>query len=405
MSKIKIWSLLLTIVVSVAHLNAMSHGKVTSDSMAKLLLYVSTAPIGTGSGLDKGNAADFLDDSFWNKVNTFLQKDAVEVIFLKGNYSKAYTKKPFTLKGMGNDKNQLTISGIRGETIFEAIVLSDSDVQKGVMFDIVNSSNILVRNFSFTGDGKLGYGLRITSTKGGLTRNITISDCTWTDMRGIVYGATGVHQKGTQYVTYKNCTFKRVGIDSHSHHIYNAYNPSHIYVLDSHFEDCTGDYVRFRDSTDYCVVTGSTFLRNRDFPPYPFISMPNFNKTRAESFASNYAFIDNDFRNNGDNLITNAIVLHHYGFDRPGYNYLLTKEEGLILSEGLAADKKRVLNTNFGIEPERIRVDNNRFSEKIKNKVAVGSFARYGAVSKGWEGFGDIYETIKVSSIPFGWEK
>src|SRR5690606_7071211 len=252
--------------------------------------------------------------------------------------------------------------------------------------------------------GKVGYALRITSNSGKETKNILVKNCVWTDMRGIIYGTTGVHQKNTKNVTYLNCVFKRVGIDSHSHHIYNAYNPSHIYVIDSHFEDCTGDFVRFRDSTDYCVVSGSKFVRNQEFRPYPFISMPNFNKKRAESFASNYAFFNNEFINNGDNEVRNAIALHHYGFNRPGFNYLLTAEEGNILTKGSDSEKRKLLLDNFGINPDLIRVHNNRFSGKIKNKVAVGSYPAYGAESKGWKGFGDIYRIIKDTDIPFNWE-
>lgn len=366
-------------------------------------LFVSYKQMGTGTGDSKSNAADFLSSSFWKEVNNQLKEQPVKVTFLEGNYSRTFTQKPLKIEGMGNPEHLLSLEGIPEKTWFTADPKEFSE-ERSVLVDIVNSQNIQVRNFSFKGDGKLGYALRITSTKGNETKNILINNCLWTDMRGIVYGTTGVHQKGTKNVTYKNCTFKRVGIDSHSHHIYNAYNPSYIYVIDSHFEDCTGDYVRFRDSTDYCVVKGSKFVRNKDFPSYPFISMPNFNKVRAESFASNYAFFDNDFINNGDNVIVNAIVLHHYGHNRPGFNYLLTKEEGNVLTRGTAAEKKKLLSENFGIDTDRIRVYNNRYSNNIKNKVAVGSFPNYGAESKGWKGFGDIYATVKNTDVPFKWE-
>jgi len=366
-------------------------------------LYVSYKQIGAGTGDSKVNAADFLDDSFWKGINKQLEKQSVKVVFLEGNYQRTFTQKPLKIEGLGNPKHLLILEGVPDKTWFTADP-NEFSGERSVLVDIVNSQNLQISNFSFKGNGKLGYALRITSTKGNETKNILVNDCLWTDMRGIIYGTTGVHQKGTKNVTYKNCTFKRVGIDSHSHHIYNAYNPSYIYVIDSHFEDCTGDYVRFRDSTDYCVVKGSKFVRNKDFPSYPFISMPNFNKVRAESFASNYAFYDNDFINNGDNVIVNAIVLHHYGHNRPGFNYLLTKEEGNVLTKGTAVEKKKLLAENFGIDTDRIRVYNNRYSNNIQNKVAVGSFPTYGAESKGWKGFGDIYSTVKETGVPFKWE-
>lgn len=365
--------------------------------------YVSYEKIGKGTGDSKEDAADFLNTSFWEKVNASLKKQPVKVSFLEGDYKRAFTHKPLTLKEIGNPENTLVLEGIEGKTIFSANP-SEYAETRSVMVDIVNSQNIEINNFAFTGNGKVGYALRITSNSDKETKNILVKNCSWTDMRGIIYGTTGVHQKNTKYVTYLNCVFKRVGIDSHSHHIYNAYNPSHIYVINSHFEDCTGDYVRFRDSTDNCVVSGSKFVRNNDFPTYPFISMPNFNKARAESFASNYAFFNNDFINNGDKELVNGIVLHHYGFNRPGFNYLLTPEEGRILEKGSDTEKRQLLLNNFGIKPDLIRVYNNRYSGKIKNKVAVGSFPAYGAESKGWKGFGDIYNIVKNSNIPFKWE-
>lgn len=368
-----------------------------------LLQYVSYEKKGKGTGNSKEDAADFLNTSFWAQINKLLEKQPIKVVFLEGDYKRAYTERHLSLREMGHPEHLLTIEGIPEKTIFTVDPSVNID-QRGVLMDVVNSQNIKLRHLSFTGNGKLGYALRITSNSGKETKNILVEECAWTDMRGIIYGTTGVHQKNTKNVTYLNCTFKRVGIDSHSHHIYNAYNPSHIYVIDSHFEDCTGDFVRFRDSTDYCVVRGSKFIRNKEFRQYPFISMPNFNKKRTESFASNYAIFDNEFINNGDDEVRNAIALHHYGFDRPGFNYLLTPEEGDILTKGPYTEKKKLLLNNFGINPDLIRVHNNSFSGKIRNKVAVGSFPQYGAESKGWKGFGDIYNIVKSTDTPFEWE-
>lgn len=366
--------------------------------------YVSFQQVGAGTGKSQDNAADFLNTAFWGKVNQALKKHSVKVVFLEGNYRRAFTEKTFRLTDMGHPKYMLVLEGIKGKTVFTADP-NEYKETRDILFDILDSQNIQVNNFSFTGNGKVGYALRIRATKGKETKNILVKDCVWTDMRGIIYGTTGVHNKGTSYVTYLNCIFKRVGIDSHSHHIYNSYGASHIYVIDSHFEDCTGDYVRYRDHTDYCVVRGSKFVRNNDFPPYPFISMPNFNRKRTESFGTNYAFYDNEFINNGEKEIRNGIVFHHYGHNRSGFNYLLSVEEGEILGTGADAEKKQLLIKNFGINPELTRVHNNRFSGKIKDQVAVGSFNNYGAEFKGWKGFGDITTVVKDSGVPFAWEK
>ena len=57
---------------------------------------------------------------------------------------------------------------------------------------------------------------------------------------------------------------------------YNAYDPKHIRFVDCHFEDCAGDYVRFRDGTDFGVVVGCTFKSTGNYRNVnmPFISKP-----------------------------------------------------------------------------------------------------------------------------------
>src|SRR5690606_21554756 len=185
MKKVKIWSLFLVMMGTCMLYGKNKESIVTvADIQEKVLLYVSFKQIGTGTGKDEANAADFLNGTFWNSVNVHLQKKPVEVIFLPGNYSRAYTQKPLTLQGIGNEKNQLTISGVADRTIFEAVVSGNPDKMKGVMVDVVDSQHILIKNLSFTGNGKLGYALRIRSTKGQETKNIIVSDCTWLDMRG-----------------------------------------------------------------------------------------------------------------------------------------------------------------------------------------------------------------------------
>jgi hypothetical protein len=354
---------------------------------AAVVRYVSPAAAGDGRGGSAANAADFLDAKFWSEVQNALKKESVTVKFIAGDYVRAYTEKPLILDKMGNPNNILVLEGEPLRTVF---TVPEGKAEKPVIIDVKNSENIQILNFSFTGSGKLGYALRITSTGNGITKNILVKDCQWTDMRGIIYGATGAHQKGTSDITYKNCTFKRVGIDSHSHFMYHAYSSSNITVLDSYFEDCTGDYVRFRANCDYGTVKGSTFVRNEKFPVYPFISVPLFNNVDPgdETFATNYTFTGNKFKNT-----KNAIAFHHYGFDPAGYNYLLNEQEGNILTTGTDEQKRNLLLNNFKINLDRVKVAKNTYSE-ITSKVVVGSFPNYGAKTRGWKGWADISSLI-----------
>jgi hypothetical protein len=355
---------------------------------ATIVKYVAPAPSGNASGNSAANVADFLDVKFWSEVQSALKKDQVTVKFMGGDYVRAYTERPLVLDKMGNAKNLLFLEGDKDNTLFTAPL---GYPKKGVLIDVKNSENIMIKNFRFTGNGSLGYALRITSTTGNTTKNIGVEDCTWTDMRGIIFGTTGVHQKGTSNVTYKNCTFKRVGVDSHSHFMYHSYHSSDINVLNCYFEDCTGDYVRFRANCDRGIVKGSTFVRTKDFPVYPFISIPLFNNVDPgdETFATNYVFTGNSFKNT-----KNAIAFHHYGFDPKGYNYLLTAEEGKILTTGTDEQKRSIVLNNFKVDLEKVKVGNNKY-EEITSRVVFGSFPNYGAQSKGWKGWADISSLIK----------
>ncbi|WP_300598393.1 right-handed parallel beta-helix repeat-containing protein [Niabella sp.] len=345
--------------------------------------YAAPGKQGDGSGLTAGQAADFLDAGFWTGIQSLLQKEAVTVKFSGGDYRRAYTEKAWILAEMGNERNRLILEGEAGQTVFTVPV---GYQQQPVLILIRNTRNLVIRNFSFTGNGKLGYALQITSGKEGTTRDIRIENCSWTDMRGIIYGATGAHQPGTAAITYKGCRFKRVGIDSHSHFMYHAHHASNIQVTDCYFEDATGDYVRFRDHCDYGSVTNSTFVRTGMFPAYPFISVPLFNDIDPgdETFATHYTFTGNRFRNT-----RYAIAFHHYGFDPAGKHYLLSAAEGAILDNGQPAEKKKLLLQQFGIRTDAIKIRNN-INEQITGRVVMGSFPRYGAASKGWSGWGDI---------------
>lgn len=377
----------------------------TANTLAVVYHYVSPTKQGDGSGRNPQNAADFLSTTIWNTINQQLTNQPVCVKFAEGSYTRAFTEKPLILNGIGNVQHQLTLEGLPNKTVFDAP--DNLSLKKGVLIDIKNSQNIHIKNISFTGNGSLGYALRITSDKDKKTTNIRVENCQWHDMRGVIYGAAGAHQKGTSHVTFLDCIFKRVGVDSHSHHIYNAYGPSHIFVINSHFEDCTGDYVRFRDSMDYCLVKGSTFIRNEGFDGKVFISMPIFNSKPPvgdEYFCSNYAFVNNSFVNNSSAKTANAITFYHSGFTPPSWNYLLTPEEGATLQGGSLLEKKELLRANFGIDTDKVRISNNTYSNKIVTQVALGTYPNYGAVTRGFKGWASLTEVINSSNTPFIWE-
>ena len=365
---------------------------------AQIIRFVANSISGAGNGSSATDAADFLSDAFWADIQGLLQKQPVTVKFAAGDYVRAYTEKSLTLNGLGHARNQLILEGDLNSTIFTA---PTGYGDKNIILSISNSQNITVKNFRFTGNGSINYVSRVTSGSGKTSRNILLENCHWEDMRGIIYGASGTSQSTTSYVTYKNCTFKRIGLNSGSHMIYNAYDSHHITIIDSHFEDCTGDYIRFRDNLDYATVKGSTFVRNPGFVDYPFISMPLFNDVDPgdEIFASNYSFTNNSFTN-----ATTAISFYSSGFDPIGRNHLLTSQEGAILIGGSVQQKKELLLNNFKINSELIRINNNTYNS-ITKEVLIRSVTAYGSVSKGWTGEANISNLFNNTSNLLPWEE
>src|SRR5690554_124747 len=187
--------------------------------------YVGAYPTGLANGSTYDHAADFLNDNFWNIVKNRLRTDSVEVIFTPGTYSRAYTEKALVLSGLGFDnENMLFLTG-GDEVVFPAV---EGHQQKSVIIDIVGCQNLVMSDFHFTGNGMVGYVHRIQTTNNSKSNNnITIQNCTWKDMRGVIYGATGAHNRPypanhTTNITYKDCVFTNIGIDGHSHHMYHA---------------------------------------------------------------------------------------------------------------------------------------------------------------------------------------
>lgn len=345
--------------------------------------YVAPDARGKADGSSHTNAADFLDTNFWANVQKLVQKETVTVKFAGGDYKRAYIEKPLVLENIGSHGNKLVLEGEAHKTIFS---VPTGHPRKSVVFELINAQQVVIRNFTFTGSGEVGYVFRISSANDGKTENILVENCIWNDMRGVVFGATGCHKSGTTDVTYKNCVFKRIGLDSHSHHMYHAHGAKRIQVVNCHFEDCTGDYVRFRDQCDSAIVSSNTFIRNKEFPVYPFISIPLFNNVNPgdERFATHYRFTDNHFTDG-----KYAVAFHHYGYTPTGLRYLLTAEEGKRLREGDSIEKRKILLEHFGLDTHQIFISKNSYT-RIATPVGVGSFAKYGAGSLGFDGWADI---------------
>ena len=353
-------------------------------------LYVAPSALGNGLGLDAGNAAACTNAAFWSRVQDTLDTDPVVVNLLDGNY-----RDTFELTRAGNPNNTLSLLGESSSGVI-------FDGTNATLFSLGGCQNMVLEKLNFTGNGSgIGYAFRVTHAADGTpSQNIAVRNCNWHDMQGIIYGATGVAY-GSHDVTYENCTFERIGQNTGSHMMYNAYNATNVNVLGCHFEDCAGSYVRFRAASNYGTVSNCTFVStqtyaNRSSTWEVFLDFPVFNDVDPgdETFALYPTIVGNSFQFDSSSPANRATIrFYHKGYDPTGWNYLMTPSEGSVLEGTDSAAKKSLLKNNCGIDFDEIAIGGNTWLNETA-RIMFGSYAAYGATSKGWDDIADVSDIV-----------
>lgn len=350
--------------------------------------YVAPQSRGSGSGLAREDAAMWTAPALWDAAHSAVASEDTTVWFLDGNYSTP----SLILSRRGNPDHWLTL---QGESPTGAIL----DAEVGTMMSLAGCTHIRLRHLHWRGDG-FGYGLTITKTGSTVSEYVEVDSCSWIDMHKIYYGAMGSHH-GSHHVTVRNCVFRRVGVGGTAHFIYNAYEPHHLLVENNLFEDCAGHYVRFRDGSDYCTAWNNTFRCTGGYGPEVesdthFITVPLFADADPgdEWFGTNFTITSNTYSfYTGASGSRTAFGFIHRGYDPPGLHYLLTPAEGAIVESGSPFAQADLLVRNCNIDASKILIANNSYI--ACDRMAIyDSAAAYGATSKGWSGWGDIYAAI-----------
>ena len=365
--------------------------------------YVSPEPAGLGDGTAAENAAAYTDAAFWEAVRTELAARPVTVRFLPGEYADG----DLTLRDMGNGEHRLGLEGAgEGRAVFVERA-EEGEERPNTGLYLKGCENVVIRNLHFTGPGKTGY---ISHFNG---KDILLEACTWCDLPNIRYGAAGSTHESTERVVYRGCTFRRIGLNGGAHMIYNAYGPRHVYVVDCLFEDCAGDYVRWRDASDYCVARGCTFRSTGTWPPDEpvhgrFLSVPLFSDVDPgdEFFGTHFVVADNTFDYVAIQAggMRTALAFLHKGYDPPGLHHLMTPEEGAVLENGTAAERKALLKRNCTIDTSEVRMFGNTYINAAY-KATFTSSAAFGAEDKGWSGIAEIFDLLNHEAVFPDWLK
>ncbi len=377
-------------------------------------LYVFYEAQGSSDGSSPANAAFFRDTKLWDQVRSSLEVAPVTVNFLPGEYIFSSNRKDgqfrgtFRLENIGHPEHRLVIQGLNKEgTIFRTD--PDDPIDDALAFDmfIFDGTNALIRNFHFTGEQYVDY---VTKLYGS---HVTLADSTFIDMPHVIYGATGTHYEDSEYITVRDSVFIRIGFDSHAHMMYNAYGPQHVYVVNNYFEDSSGDYVRFRDRTDYAVVFGNTFKSTGTYrnTNRTFITVPLFNNddpenpgpnARYETFGTHMLIANNTFIYPDDDSRGSRQTFYflNQGYDIPQRQYLLSVDDAHTLIRGTAEEKKTLLKEQLGIDADTVFYYGNKIRGRhFTNSVAYYAFPSYGAVDRGWVDPIDITDVVVTTSV------
>ena len=366
------------------------------------VFFVAPEVRGEGSGETPSEAAGWTDENLWDVVEAALENGDVVVNLLEGSYyvsSQDELEMPrLTLSGLGHEENRLIVQGEspEGVTITRYPEDGTGSGDEVGLIRVRRCRNLTLRNLHFTAPGghRIGYAVLVERS-----RDILFDSCSWVDMPNVHYGATGAHREETFNIVYSNCRFVRVGRRGGAHMAYNAYAPRAISYINCYFEDCAGDYVRFRSASDFGVVAGCTFRSTGEHinTHMPFISIPLFNNVDPgdEVFGTHFLIFNNRFlfETEADPDDRIAIRFLHRGFDPPGRRHLLDPREAEILESGTLREKRALLRENLRINPASVHVYGNRY-KNVEHKGVYQFDAAYGAESRGGDGRYDIFDTF-----------
>lgn len=335
---------------------------------AEWKVYAAPEAAGKKDGSSPENAVRLWDAALWKKVQQELQKRPVTLQLLPGKYYTQYPAKPDTrlnLLNIGHQDNLLTIRGAADHgSLFARHPQDSKDMRpasKNLQHLITlrkNCRNILIEGLYFSGDGACGYALLVQ-----MSRDITIRDCRWINMRGVYYGASGAGGR-SENIVWENCVFDNIGYDVHAHILYNTNCSKNLTLRNCRMVDAYGDFVRFRNKVDNVRVEGCTFIDNGKYASSPMLSFPLFNtpakiKQGGEKFSTGLVVRNSRFefrKKAGRNWMMN---FHISGYNPPDLQYMMSKKDSAAFAAMDRQAQRKYLDDRMKLQTGRILFENN----------------------------------------------
>jgi hypothetical protein len=331
---------------------------VNRASASVVSYWVAPTASGAGDGSSSLNAASYLNSSpFWATVQSQLQNNNVTVNFLAG----IYNANTLGFTNMGNPLHQLMLASV---TPHGAVFSPTANP----IVQFIGSQNIELNGLEFT--GPVSY-WAVYCIPNGLDpcRDIEINNCWFSNLTNAYYAAIGL-LNGTRSVQVLNCNFTNITYGDHAHMIYAPHDIEDVVVSNCVFQDCvSGDYVRFRDDSEYCVVENCTFISTMKSSAWPFVSAELYNETNSDSagdefFGTYFQISSNSFTYEAAAGPGPYSSMHFMddSWSPQSYNCDLTPSQASQLGGGSASFQEAFLQTNLGIIANGIKMSGNAYS-------------------------------------------
>ena len=356
---------------------------------AELTLYAAPAAAGKGDGSSPENAARFWDASLWKRIQSELKNTPVTLQLAPGKYYTQHPAKPDTklnLIDIGDDKNVFILRGAPDNASVFARHPDDSmasDPKSKNLQNLItlrkNCRNMIIEQLYFTGKGMCGYALQIRES-----RDITVRNCRWKDMRGVYYGASGANIKSAN-ITWQDCTFDNIGFNSHAHMLYNGNQCKNLQVLNCTMTDAYGDFIRFRNQVDDVTIRGCSFVDNGKYASSPIIAFPLFidgeQPKDIEYFSTGLTVTGNTFvfkKKAARNWMMDFLIS---GYNPPDRQYLVNKADAAKFAQMSRAEQRKFLDERFGLETARVNFSGNKLVN-VNDAVVYECWPKYGSEKK-----------------------
>ncbi|HTB84238.1 MAG TPA: hypothetical protein VK742_11335 [Candidatus Sulfotelmatobacter sp.] len=330
---------------------------VTSITPAGYGYWAAPAATGTGDGSTSANAAGYQNASFWNTVQSQLQNSNVTVNFLSGNYSA--NTMGFT--NVGNPLHQLILTAVTPQG-----AVFNPSANPTIQF--VGSQNIELNGFYFTGPVSY-WAVYCIPNFLNPCRNIEINNCWFCNLTNAYYAAIGL-LNGTRSVQVYNCNFTNIPFGDHAHMIYAPHDIEDVVVSNCIMQDCvSGDYIKFRDDSEYGVVKNCTFISTEASSAWPFVSQDLYNETNSDSagdefFGTYFQISSNKFnyQASGGAGVYSSMHFFNDSWSPQSFYCDLTSSQASALGSGSTSYQQSYLQTNMGILAASVKMFGNTYS-------------------------------------------